>query len=57
MRFCSVCNPRMSLDIPANRKSTILMRLSIRVFEKIGMTFDREIIFRGVVMDCYKIVK
>jgi [ribosomal protein S5]-alanine N-acetyltransferase len=30
---------------------------SIRVLEKLGMTFDREIIFRGVPMDCYKIVK
>lgn len=30
---------------------------SVRVLEKIGMTFDREIIFRGVAMDCYKIVK
>jgi [ribosomal protein S5]-alanine N-acetyltransferase len=30
---------------------------SIRVLEKLGMTFDREIIFRGVEMDCYKIVK
>ncbi len=30
---------------------------SVRVLEKIGMTFDREIIFRGVPMDCYKIVK
>jgi [ribosomal protein S5]-alanine N-acetyltransferase len=38
---------------------------SIRVLEKLGMTFDREarhqggreIIFRGVAMDCYKIVK
>jgi hypothetical protein len=29
----------------------------VRVLEKIGMTFDREIIFRGVAMDCYKIVK
>jgi [ribosomal protein S5]-alanine N-acetyltransferase len=30
---------------------------SVRVIEKLGMTFDRETIFRGVVMDCYKIVK
>jgi RimJ/RimL family protein N-acetyltransferase len=30
---------------------------SVRVLEKIGMTFDLEIIFRGVPMDCYKIVK
>jgi ribosomal-protein-alanine N-acetyltransferase len=30
---------------------------SVRVLEKTGMTFDREIIFRGVAMDCYKIVK
>ncbi len=28
---------------------------SVRVLEKIGMTFDRETIFRGVKMDCYKI--
>jgi [ribosomal protein S5]-alanine N-acetyltransferase len=30
---------------------------SIRVLEKLGMTFDRETIFRGVAMDVYKIVK
>jgi [ribosomal protein S5]-alanine N-acetyltransferase len=30
---------------------------SIRVLEKIGMTFDRETIFREVPMDVYKIVK
>jgi [ribosomal protein S5]-alanine N-acetyltransferase len=30
---------------------------SVRVLKKLGMTFDREIIFRGVAMDCYKIVK
>jgi [ribosomal protein S5]-alanine N-acetyltransferase len=28
---------------------------SVRVLKKIGMTFDRETIFRGVQMDCYKI--
>jgi [ribosomal protein S5]-alanine N-acetyltransferase len=30
---------------------------SIRVLEKLGMTFDRETIFREVPMDVYKIVK
>jgi [ribosomal protein S5]-alanine N-acetyltransferase len=30
---------------------------SIRVLEKLGMTFERETIFRGVAMDVYKIVK
>jgi [ribosomal protein S5]-alanine N-acetyltransferase len=30
---------------------------SIRVLQKIGMTFDRETIFRAVPMDVYKIVK
>jgi [ribosomal protein S5]-alanine N-acetyltransferase len=30
---------------------------SIRVLQKLGMTFDRETIFRAVPMDVYKIVK
>jgi [ribosomal protein S5]-alanine N-acetyltransferase len=30
---------------------------SVRVLEKIGMTFEKETIFRGVAMDVYKIVK
>jgi hypothetical protein len=29
IRFCSVCKPRISLDIPARRKSIVLIRLSI----------------------------
>jgi [ribosomal protein S5]-alanine N-acetyltransferase len=30
---------------------------SVRVLKKLGMTFEKETIFRGVAMDVYKIVK
>ena len=45
---------KLSYILGAVEKSNTV---SVRVLEKLGMTFEREIIFRGVPMDCYKIVK